>query len=230
MSSYSKDIESRINEIRELSKYDESNHLHYSHKIKEKQYRYNELKGIMHQLVYEGDSNYNDEFFEIYKKEISEIVQWVSDNGLEIEVNIEESFGVVEYYPRDKSVGKVELDLKRFTFEESSIDTKAKENTPIIETNAEAIVRTKKIKQLSQTNKQKDLQIDYLRRYKRGDLTDNELQQIVDSNRKINGKINYTKVGEVLGINRNTVKNLIIHRKLTWLINPPSNIHTNLIE
>ncbi len=91
------------------------------------------------------------------------------------------------------------------------------------ESNAEAVVRTNIIKNMHKTNRQLRMQIDYLKKYRSGNLTDSEIERIVDSCRKKNGKINYTAVGKIIGLSKDTIRNLIIKRKLTWIIDKPNN-------
>lgn len=86
------------------------------------------------------------------------------------------------------------------------------------ESNYEAIVRTHKIKKLRESNKLLALQNKNLKKYKTGYLTDSDIQDIVDSTRKKNGKINYTAAGKIIGVSKDTFRNLIIRRKLHWLI------------
>lgn len=82
----------------------------------------------------------------------------------------------------------------------------------------EAIVRTRTIKKLINKNKVISLQLRNIKKYKRGDLTDEEIEQIADDTRKKNGKINYTAMGRVLGVTKDTVRKLINDRDLTHLI------------
>lgn len=90
------------------------------------------------------------------------------------------------------------------------------------EVNAEAIVRTKTIKRMQKTNRQLRTQIEYLKKYKSGNLTDSEIQQIVDSCRKKNGSINYTAVGKIIGLSKDTIRKLISDRKLEHLKEKPA--------
>ena len=56
-------------------------------------------------------------------------------------------------------------------------------------------------------------------RFKLADMTDSDLENIADDTRMKNGKINYTKMGNFLGVSRETVRREITKRKLTYLIN-----------
>ena len=59
-------------------------------------------------------------------------------------------------------------------------------------------------------------------KYKIGGLTDEEIEKISDQTRMQNGKINYTSMGKILGVSRETVQREIKKRKLTYLIDFPS--------
>ena len=55
-----------------------------------------------------------------------------------------------------------------------------------------------------------------------GNLTNQELEQLVENNRKINGTINFAALGRQLGRDPKTIKNEIERRGLTWLYNAPN--------
>ena len=59
-------------------------------------------------------------------------------------------------------------------------------------------------------------------KYVLGNMTDDELEQLVDNNRKLNGKINFAALGRNLGRDPKTIEKEIERRKMTWLYNPPS--------
>ena len=59
-------------------------------------------------------------------------------------------------------------------------------------------------------------------KYVLGNMTDDELEQLVDNNRKLNGKINFAALGRRLGRDPKTIEKEIERRKMTWLYNPPS--------
>lgn len=90
-----------------------------------------------------------------------------------------------------------------------------------IESNEEARARTETIKRIRRTNRQLQLMIDYLKKYRSGNLTDKEIEQIADSCRRKNGRINYTAMGKIIGLSKDTVRNLIKKRNLIWLIDKP---------
>ena len=58
-------------------------------------------------------------------------------------------------------------------------------------------------------------------RYKLGDLDDAHIEIAVDTTRKKNGSINYTKAGKRLGVSRDTLRREIDKRNLLYLVNTP---------
>ena len=72
-------------------------------------------------------------------------------------------------------------------------------------------VMNKKIKILTKKTK-----------FKLGSLTNDQLEQIADSSRKKNGKLNYADMGRKTGHDPKTVKNEIDRRRMSYLKNPPS--------
>ena len=95
------------------------------------------------------------------------------------------------------------------------------DNAGIEQFNNEHRVAINKIKEISAINKQQRTTIKYLKKYKTGHLTDKKIQNIVDSNRMKNGRINYTAAGKVIGISKDTIRKLIKDRNLNWLIGKP---------
>ena len=87
------------------------------------------------------------------------------------------------------------------------------------ETDHEAVTRTNIIKIQQRKNKALTLQVRNLKKYKMGHLTDADIEEIADSTRMKNGKINYTAIGRYLGLSKDTIKREIIRRKLYWLVN-----------
>ena len=71
------------------------------------------------------------------------------------------------------------------------------------------------IKRVRKSNIQLQKKVDHLRKYKSGHLTDKEIEQIADSCRKKNGKINFTAIGRIIGLSKDTVRNLIKSRNLS---------------
>jgi len=55
-------------------------------------------------------------------------------------------------------------------------------------------------------------------RFKLNQYSDDDIQEIADSTRKKNGKINYTQMGRKLGVDADTVKRYIFQNNLTHLI------------
>ena len=85
-------------------------------------------------------------------------------------------------------------------------------------TDHEAVTRTNIIKIQQRKNKALTLQVRNLKKYKMGHLTDADIEEIADSTRMKNGKINYTAIGRYLGLSKDTIKREIIRRKLYWLV------------
>lgn len=139
-----------------------------------------------------------------YRNIIKDINKWFIDNDIDLDKT--DSFfdeKELSYKKNDKSYIPPKKELQ---------DSIQKES------NAEAIVRTKIIKNMHKTNRQLRTQVNYLKKYRSGNLTDSEIEKIVDSCRKKNGKINYTAVGKIIGLSKDTIRKLISDRKLTWLI------------
>lgn len=199
----------------------------YSYAITDKKYlsyRYNKtlLEYFDEKIKFETKyKKTNDSKWEKYR---NKVIDWFSLKDVDPEnvnsffnENEIEKLETLDVLQKNKNIHTNEL-------EKSNIDTDSAEYQK--EYNAEAIARTVTIKRIRKTNRNLLTQIKYLKKYRSGHLTDSEIQQIVDSCRKKNGKINYTAVGKIIGLSKDTIRNLISNRELTWLIEKPESFTT----
>tara|TARA_Y100000310_G_scaffold211210_1_gene211951 strand:+ start:177 stop:605 length:429 start_codon:yes stop_codon:yes gene_type:complete len=85
------------------------------------------------------------------------------------------------------------------------------EKKPVNPEHAIAVKQLKKLKAEVTISRAKE-------RFKLNQYSDKAIQDIADSTRKKNGKINYTQMGRKLGVDADTVKRYIFQNNLTHLI------------
>ena len=131
----------------------------------------------------------------IWYKPNLEFVRWFQLYNIEIdEQNNLDYKGETEIITEESAVVR-EMEKKDDEFE-----TLKKEYEGI---NNQLIVTTKKVKTLSRRNK-----------YKLSSFTKDELEKLVDDNRKINGSINFTAAGRAIGYDAKTIKSELNRRKM----------------